>query len=106
MECLVDSKFNAGAEITSVGSAHSEATTMSGGGIYSLATTGAKNLIDATTPLVLNSISALPLKDFEQGFTILDMGISDAGTTLTMIDRILTDTEWTRCMPHGDINGE
>ena len=32
---------------------HSEGITMSGGGVYSLATLGAKHVIDAATPLVV-----------------------------------------------------
>ena len=38
------------------GKAQSEGITMSGGGLYSLATVGAKHVIDAATPLVVNAI--------------------------------------------------
>ena len=65
--------------------AQSEGITMSGGGLYSLATTGAKHVIDAATPLVLDAIDTLPLESMEQGFSISDMGCADAGTSLTMI---------------------
>ncbi len=41
----------------SVSKAQSEGIMMSGGGLYSLATTGAKHVIDAATPLVLDAIS-------------------------------------------------
>ena len=37
---------------------HSEGITMSGGGLYSLATIGAKHVIDAATPMVLEAIEA------------------------------------------------
>ncbi len=63
----------------SASEAQSEGITMSGGGLYSLATTGAKHVIDAATPLVLNAISTLPLESIERGFTISDMGCIDAG---------------------------
>ena len=38
---------------------HSEGITMSGGGQYSLATIGAKHVIDAATPMVLKVIEVL-----------------------------------------------
>ncbi len=39
---------------------HSEGITMSGGGLYSLATIGAKHVIDAATPIVIEVINSLP----------------------------------------------
>lgn len=69
----------------SVSSAQSEGITMSGGGLYSLATVGAKHVIDAATPLVLDAINALPESSFKKGFTLSDMGCADAGTSLNMI---------------------
>jgi hypothetical protein len=71
----------------SVSKAQSDGITMSGGGLYSLATIGAKHVIDAATPLVLDAINALPLESIEQGFTLSDMGSADAGTSLTMIGK-------------------
>ncbi len=73
----------------SVSQAQSEGITMSGGGLYSLATIGAKHVIDAATPLVLDAINALPLESIEHGFTISDMGSADAGTSLTMIGKAI-----------------
>jgi len=49
----------------SVSRAQSEGITMSGGGLYSLATIGAKDVIDAATPLVIDAINALPLDSIE-----------------------------------------
>ena len=72
-----------------VSEAQSEGITMSGGGLYSLATTGAKDVIDAATPLVLDAINALPEESFRQGFTISDMGCADAGTSLSMIGKAI-----------------
>ena len=66
--------------------AQSEGITMSGGGLYSLATIGAKHVIDAATPLVLNAIRELPAERLSNGITITDMGCADAGTSLDMID--------------------
>ncbi len=73
----------------SVSKAQSEGITMSGGGLYSLATIGAKHVIDAATPLVLDAINDLPLESIQQGFTMSDMGCADAGTSLTMIGKAI-----------------
>ena len=64
---------------------HSEGITMSGGGLYSLATIGARHVIDAATPMVVDAINNLPLQTFADGFTFSDMGTADAGTSLSMI---------------------
>lgn len=68
---------------------HSEGITMSGGGLYSLATIGAKHVIDAATPLVVDAINSLPSDSFSTGFTLSDMGTADAGTSLSMIDHAI-----------------
>ncbi len=62
-----------------------EAITMSGGGVYSLATIGAKHVIDAALPLVEDAIDAVPEASFAEGFTLADMGCADAGTSLDMV---------------------
>ena len=64
---------------------HSEGITMSGGGLYSVATIGAKHVIDAATPMVLEAIAGLSLESIADGFTLSDMGTADAGTSLTMV---------------------
>ncbi len=64
---------------------HSEGITMSGGGLYSLATLGAKHVIDAATPLVVDAIDSLPQDSIDAGFTLSDMGTADAGTSLSMV---------------------
>jgi len=64
---------------------HSEGITMSGGGLYSLATIGAKHVIDAATPMVLDAIASLSSESIADGFTLSDMGTADAGTSLTMV---------------------
>ena len=68
---------------------HSEGITMSGGGLYSLATIGAKHVIDAATPLVLEAIAELPTAAFTSGFTLSDMGTADAGTSLSMVTEVI-----------------
>ena len=68
---------------------HSEGITMSGGGVYSLATTDAKHVIDAATPLVLDAINRLPLESIKSGFTLSDMGTADAGTSLAMVENAI-----------------
>lgn len=62
---------------------------MSAGGLYSLATIGAKHVIDAATPMVLQAIESLPLASIAQGFTLSDMGTADAGTSMEMITRAI-----------------
>ena len=73
----------------SVTNAQSEGITMSSGGLYSLATVGAKHVIDAATPLVVDAISALPESSLADGFTISDMGCADAGTSLSMVGKAI-----------------
>ncbi len=59
--------------------------TMSGGGNYSLATRGAKDVIDIATPRVLDAINAIVADQSPPRFTIADMGCADGGTSLEMI---------------------
>ena len=68
---------------------HSEGITMSGGGLYSLATIGAKHVIDAATPMVIEAIDSLPQENITQGFTFSDMGTADAGTSLSMVGKAI-----------------
>ena len=61
---------------------------MKGGGYYSLATTGAKHVIDAATPLVLEAVSAMDLAGAAV-FTMSDMGCADGGTSIDMVAEVL-----------------
>lgn len=61
---------------------------MKGGGYYSLATIGAKHVIDAATPLVLEAVSAMDLSD-SAVFTMSDMGCADGGTSIDMVAEVL-----------------
>ncbi|MGA8259297.1 MAG: hypothetical protein WB783_03705 [Arenicellales bacterium] len=58
---------------------------MKGGGYYSLATKGAKDVIDAATPLVLDAIDRMRLATQERPFVFSDMGCADGGTSLDMV---------------------
>ena len=57
---------------------------MRGGGYYSLATIGAKHVIDAATPLVLEAIEAMALPR-GRAFTLADFGCADGGTSIDMV---------------------
>ena len=65
--------------------AQADNITMSGGGAYSLATKGAKDVIDAATPLVLAAIDSMNLKSSLARFNMMDLGCADGGTSLGMV---------------------
>src|SRR5215510_54091 len=58
---------------------------MRGGGYYSRANPGAKEVIDSAMPLVLDAIRRLPDTDPATPFTLTDMGCADGGTSLDMM---------------------
>ena len=60
---------------------------MKGGGYYSLATLGAKHVIDGATPLVLDAIARMP--DAAGPFTMSDMGTADGGTSLDLVTKVI-----------------
>ncbi|MCY3768321.1 MAG: SAM-dependent methyltransferase [Gammaproteobacteria bacterium] len=60
-----------------------ENITMSEGGLYSLATRGAKDVIDFAMPRVLQALTEI--KPYPDRMTIADLGCADAGTSLDMI---------------------
>ena len=62
---------------------------MKGGGYYSQATTGAKDVIDGGAPLVLDAIAAMDIADDGSRFTIADMGCADGGTSIDVMRRAL-----------------
>jgi len=61
---------------------------MKGAGYYSKATTGAKDVIDGATPLVLDAAAALTLADDGKPITVADMGCADGGTSIEMIGAV------------------
>ena len=66
--------------------AHADNITMSGGGVYSLATIGAKDVIDLATPRVLTAIESMltPRAKDDQHWCFSDMGCADGGTSLDL----------------------
>ena len=52
---------------------------MKGAGYYSRATTGAKDVIDNATPMVLDAADALPIPEDGRPITVADMGCADGG---------------------------
>lgn len=78
-------------------SAQADGITMSGDGVYSLATKGAKDVIDHATPLILDAIDSIPPASYASGFVFSDMGCADGGTSLEMvgktINRVRSDSE-------------
>lgn len=64
---------------------------MKGGGYYSLATTGAKDVIDGATPLVLDAVAAMEIPDAERPFTMADMGCADGGTSIGLVGAVLEE---------------
>jgi hypothetical protein len=62
---------------------------MKGAGYYSKATTGAKDVIDGATPLVLDAAAALTLADDGKPITVADMGCADGGTSIEMIGAVV-----------------
>ena len=62
---------------------------MKGGGYYSKATTGAKDVIDGATPLILDALDRMAPADDGSIFTMSDMGCADGGTSMAMVARVL-----------------
>jgi len=66
--------------------AHADNITMSGGGVYSLATIGAKDVIDRAMPRVLSAIDSMRAARLQDDvhWTFSDMGCADGGTSLDL----------------------
>lgn len=62
---------------------------MSGGGVYSLATRGAKDVIDHATPLVVDAVGKALRTARGASFRMTDMGCADGGTSLDMVRRAI-----------------
>jgi hypothetical protein len=61
---------------------------MKGGGYYSQATTGARDVIDGAAGLLLDAIGRMEL-DRTRPFTMTDMGCADGGTSIGTVGRVL-----------------
>lgn len=72
-------------------SAQADNVTMSGGGLYSLATKGAKDVIDMATPRVIAAVESMDLS--APSFTMADVGCADGGTSLDMIRKVLASVQ-------------
>ena len=70
-------------------SVHADDVAMKGGGYYSLATRGAKDVIDTAIPLVLRAIDAMAPASDAGVFTMSDMGCADGGTSINMVRAVL-----------------
>lgn len=57
---------------------------MKGAGYYSKATTGAKYVINAAAPLIMDAIGRMGLKDDGAPFRVADSGCADGGTSIEM----------------------
>src|SRR5271169_857252 len=56
---------------------------MKGGGYYSLATVGAKHVIDSAIPMALEAIGRMPAG--AGSFVFADMGTADGGTSVDLV---------------------
>jgi hypothetical protein len=76
--------------------AQAENVAMRGGGYYSTATKGAKDVIDGATPLVLDAIRRLPGRGAAIPFAFADMGCADGGTSLDLVRQAIgaVRTRW------------
>ena len=63
--------------------------TMSTGGAYSLATRGAEDVINAAIPMVEETLLKMDLEE-KSNFSFADMGCADGGTSLQMINQLIT----------------
>ena len=62
---------------------------MKGAGYYSKATTGAREVINLATPLILSAISRMGLPDDGTRIRVADMGCADGGTSIGMWREVL-----------------
>ena len=72
---------------------------MKGAGYYSKATTGAKDVIDNATPMILDAIERMDFPDDGRIITMADMGCADGGTSIGMVREALTAirAKWPSC---------
>ncbi len=62
---------------------------MKGSGYYSLATTGAKIVIDGAMPVIQGTLETMDIPDDGNVFAMADMGCADGGTSIDMIGKAL-----------------
>ncbi len=76
--------------------------TMSGGGVYSLATRGAEDVINKSIPIVIDALDSISITEELEEFTFSDMGTADGGTSLKLIENLINSIRKKR--PKLDIN--
>jgi SAM-dependent methyltransferase len=64
---------------------------MKGAGYYSRATTGARDVINAATPMILDAVGRIGLRDEGGAFRAADLGCADGGTSIGMWRVVLAD---------------
>ena len=62
---------------------------MKGGGYYSKATIGAKDVIDGGAPMIMEALSTMDIPDIATPFTMADSGCADGGTSVAMVGTVL-----------------
>jgi hypothetical protein len=62
---------------------------MKGAGYYSQATTGARDVINRGSPLIMDAIDRMAPVDDGSVFTMADMGCADGGTSIDMVAKVL-----------------
>ena len=63
--------------------------TMAGGGVYSLATRGAEDVINKSIPLVTDALNSMSIPEDQSDFTFTDMGTADGGTSLKLVEKLI-----------------
>ena len=63
--------------------------TMAGGGVYSLATRGAEDVINKSIPLVIDALNSISITEELVDFTFSDMGTADGGTSLKLVEKLI-----------------
>tara|TARA_B100000686_G_scaffold287060_1_gene312266 strand:- start:684 stop:1790 length:1107 start_codon:yes stop_codon:yes gene_type:complete len=76
--------------------------TMSGSGVYSLATRGAEDVINKSIPIVIDALNTMSIAEETVGFTFSDIGTADGGTSLKLVDELIQSIRKKR--PKIDIN--
>ena len=76
--------------------------TMAGGGVYSLATRGAEDVINKATPLVIDTLNSMSIPQDQADFTFSDMGTADGGTSLKLVEELIHSLR--KKKPQIDIN--
>ena len=60
---------------------------MAGGGVYSLTTRGAEDVINKSIPLAVSAINSISISEEQENFTFSDMGTADGGTSIKLVEK-------------------